>query len=146
MRFASAHKLVTYLLVLAALAAVASTRALASASALAFLAACALSFTVEGGSRAALALDRAAIGVRAFAIAVFAAIAWRMWRRLPDPEVTPAFDLVLALLGYKLFFRRAHRDYVHIAALTFLLVLVASTIAHNFVFVACFAIYVVVAV
>jgi transglutaminase-like putative cysteine protease len=144
-RFASAHKLVTYLLVLAALAAVASTRALAPASALAFLGACALSFSVEG-SRVAQALDRAAVVVRAIAIALFAAIAWRMWRRLPDPEVAPAFDLVLALLGYKLFFRRAHRDYVHIAALTFLLVLVASTIAHNFVFVATFAIYVVVAV
>jgi len=146
MRFASAHKLVTYLLVLASLATVASTRVLAPTSALLFLAACALSFTVEGGGRVALALDRAAVVVRAIAIAMFAAIAWRMWRRMPDPEVAPAFDLVLALLGYKLFFRRAHRDYVQIAALTFLLVLVVSTIAHNFVFVATFAIYVVVAV
>jgi hypothetical protein len=48
MRFASAHKLVTYLLVLSALAAVASTRVVAPASALLFLAACALSFMVEG--------------------------------------------------------------------------------------------------
>src|SRR6185369_5318235 len=95
MRFASAHKLVTYLLVLAAVAAVASTRALAPVSALAFLTAAALSFTVEGGSRVALTLDRAAVAVRAAAIAIFAAIAWRMWRRLPDPDVAPAFDLVL---------------------------------------------------
>ena len=51
MRFAAAHKLVTYLLVLAALAAVASTRVVAPASALLFLAACALSFLVEGGNR-----------------------------------------------------------------------------------------------
>ncbi len=80
------------------------------------------------------------------AVALFAVIGWRLWRRLPDPDVSPAFDLVLALLGYKLFFRRVHRDYIHIAALTFLLVLVASTIAHSFVFVATFAIYVVVAV
>ena len=36
MRFAAAHKLVTYLLVLAALAAVASTHALAPTSALVF--------------------------------------------------------------------------------------------------------------
>jgi hypothetical protein len=76
-RFASAHKLVTYLLVLAALAAVASTRALAPASALAFLGACALSFSVEG-SRVAQALDRAAVVVRAIAIALFASIScWR---------------------------------------------------------------------
>src|SRR5262244_3370839 len=66
MRFASAHKLVTYLLVLAALAPV---------SALAFLAACALSFAVEAGGRVARALDRAALGVRAIAIAIFAVIA-----------------------------------------------------------------------
>jgi hypothetical protein len=55
MRFASAHKLVTYLLVLAALAAVASTRALSPVTALVFAAAAALSFGVEGGSRIALA-------------------------------------------------------------------------------------------
>jgi hypothetical protein len=146
MRFASAHKLVTYLLVLTALTAVASTRALAPVSAAAFLVACALSFRIESGSRIAQALDRAAMVVRVAAIALFAAIAWRLWQRLPDPDVAPAFDLVLALLGYKLFFRRVHRDYVHVAALTFLLVLVASTIAHNFVFVATFAVYVVVAV
>ncbi len=146
MRFAAAHKLVTYLLVLAALAAVASTRALAPASALLFLAACGLSFYVESGNRAALLLDRAAVVVRAAAIVLFAVIGWRLWRRLPDPDAGPAFDLVLALLGYKLFFRRIHRDYIHVAALTFLLVLVASTIAHSFVFVATFAFYVVVAV
>jgi len=145
-RFAAAHKLVTYLLVLSALAAAASTRAIAPASGLLFLAVCMLSFSVEGGGRVALALDRAAMVVRALAIAVFAGIAWRLWRRLPDPEVAPAFDLVFAMLGYKLFFRRVHRDYVQIAALTFLLVLIASTIAHSFVFVATFAIYVVVAV
>ena len=84
--------------------------------------------------------------MRVAALALFAAIAWRLWRHLPDPDVGPAFDLLLALLGYKLFFRRIHRDYIHVAALTFLLVLVASTIAHSFVFVATFAIYVVVAV
>ena len=146
MRFASAHKLVTYLLVLSALAAVASTRVVAPASALLFLAACALSFMVEGGNRAAAALDRAALLARVAAVAAFAGIGWRAWHRLPDPDVAPAFDLVLALLAYKLFFRRVHRDYIQIAALTFLLVLVASTIAHSFVFVATFAVYVVVAV
>ena len=44
MRFAAAHKLVTYLLVLSALAAAASTRAIAPASGLLFLAVCMLSF------------------------------------------------------------------------------------------------------
>jgi hypothetical protein len=74
MRFASAHKMVTYLLVLAALAAVASTRALAPLSALVFAVAAALSFHVEGGGRVALALDRAAAVVRVAALALFAAV------------------------------------------------------------------------
>jgi transglutaminase-like putative cysteine protease len=146
MRFASAHKMVTYLLVLASLAAVASTGALAATSALAFAIAAALSFPVEAGGRIALALDRASAVLRVAALALFAAIAWRLWRHLPDPDVGPAFDLLFALLGYKLFLRRAHRDYVQIAALTFLLVVVASTIAHSFIFIATFAAYVVVAV
>jgi hypothetical protein len=146
MRFAAAHKLVTYVLVLAALAATATTGAIAPVSALLFVAACGLSFTVEGGSRIALALDRRAIVARAIAVVLFAVIGWRVWRRLPEPDVGPAFDLVLALLAYKLFYRRIHRDYIQIAALTFLLVLIASTIAHSFIFVATFAIYVVVAV
>ena len=96
MRFASAHKMVTYLLVLASLAAVASTGALAPISALAFAIAAALSFHVEGGSRSALALDRAAAVVRIAALALFAAIAWRLWRHLPDPDVGPAFARELA--------------------------------------------------
>ena len=146
MRFQVAHRLVTYLLTLAALAVVATTRALPASSAALFLAACLLSFRIDPGSRVAAALDRAAKPLRVGAGLLFAVILWRVWRRLPDPDIAPAFDLVLALLGYKLFFRRAHRDHVHIAALSFLLVLVASTIASSFVFVAAFAVYVVLAV
>ncbi len=146
MRFQVAHKLVTYLLMLAALAVVATTRALPATSAAVFLAACALSFRIDPGSRAALALDRAAKPLRVAAGALFAVILWRVWRRLPDPDIAPAFDLVLAVLGYKLFFRRAHRDHIHIAALTFLMVLIAATIASTFLFVAAFAVYVVLAV
>jgi hypothetical protein len=145
-RFQVAHKLVTYLLMLAALAVVATARALPATSAAAFLAACVLSFRIDPGSRAALALDRAAKPLRVAAGALFAFILWRVWRLLPDPDIEPAFDLVLAVLGYKLFFRRAHRDHIHIAALTFLLVLIAATIANTFVFVAALAVYVLFAV
>ncbi len=52
MRFQAAHKLVTYLLVLSALAALATTRALGPVSAVAFLTVCALSFGVDAGRRA----------------------------------------------------------------------------------------------
>src|SRR5580692_1586673 len=146
MRFQVAHKLVTYLLVLSALAALGTTRVLAPASAIAFLIVCACSFGVDAGSlRLTAALDRAAGGVRAATGLLLVAIVWRIWRRMPDADLAPAFDLVLVLLGYKLLYRRNHRDYVHIYALSFILVLVASTITATFLFVAAFALYVVLA-
>jgi transglutaminase-like putative cysteine protease len=146
MRFQAAHKLVTYLLVLSALAALGTTRLLAPGSALAFLIVCACSFGVDSGSsRLTAALDRAAGGVRAATGLLLVAIVWRIWRRMPDADLAPAFDLVLVLLGYKLLYRRNHRDYVHIYALSFILVLVASTITATFLFVAAFAVYVVLA-
>ena len=142
MRFQLAHKLVTYLLALAALAVVAATRSLSPVSALLFLAACAASFAVDPGNRIAAALDRAAVGVRVVALAVFALLLWRIWRHLPEPDYGPGFDLGLALLAYKTFYRRTHRDYVQILAFSFLLVLVASTLAASFAFVVAFAVYV----
>jgi hypothetical protein len=146
MRFQAAHKLVTYLLVLSALAALGTTRLLAPASAIAFLIVCACSFGVDAGSsRLTAALDRVAGGVRAATGLLLVAIVWRIWRRMPDADLAPAFDLVLVLLGYKLLYRRNHRDYVHIYALSFILVLVASTITATFLFVAAFAVYVVLA-
>jgi transglutaminase-like putative cysteine protease len=145
MRFQAAHKLVTYLLVLVALAALATTRALATGSAIIFLIVCAASYGVDAGNRKAAWLDRAAGPMRAGMGALLVVIVWRIWRRMPDSDLAPAFDLVLALLGYKLCYRRSHRDYVHIYALAFLLVLVASTITATVVFMAIFAVYVVLA-
>ena len=145
MRFQAAHKLVTYLLVLSALAALATTRALSASSAALFLALAAGSYLVDAGGKAALAIDRWARLVRGATGALLAVIVWRIWRRMPDADPAPAFDLILALLAYKLLFRRSHRDYVQIYALTFLLVLVASTVTATFLFVAAFAVYVVLA-
>jgi transglutaminase-like putative cysteine protease len=146
MRFQAAHKLVTYLLVLSALAALGTTRVLAPGSAVAFLIVCACSFGVDAGApRLTAALDRAAGWVRAATGLLLVVIVWRIWRRIPDADLAPAFDLVLVLLGYKLLYRRNHRDYVHIYALSFILVLVASTITATFLFMAAFAVYVVLA-
>jgi protein-glutamine gamma-glutamyltransferase len=144
-RFQAAHKLVTYLLVLSSIAALATTRALGTPSAVAFLAVCALSYLVDPGGRAAAAVDRAGRWLRLVTGVLLVLIVWRIWRRMPDADLAPAFDLVLAVLGYKLLFRRSHRDYVQIYALTLLLVLVASTVTATFLFVAAFALYVVLA-
>ncbi len=145
MRFQAAHKLVTYLLVLTALAALGTTRAVAPGSALIFLVVLVGSFGVDAGNRRAAWLDRVAGPMRAGMGGLLAVIVWRIWRRMPDADLAPAFDLVLALLGYKLCYRRSHRDYVHIYALAFLLMLVASTIAATVLFMVTFAIYVVLA-
>ncbi|MFL5307250.1 MAG: DUF3488 and DUF4129 domain-containing transglutaminase family protein [Polyangia bacterium] len=145
MRFQAAHKLVTYLLVLSSLGALATTHALSPTSATAFLVVAAVSFFVDAGGKAAAAVDHGARFVRAATGALLAAIVWRIWRRMPDADLGPAFDLILALVAYKLLFRRSHRDYVQIYALTFLLVLVASTVTATFIFVAAFAVYVVLA-
>jgi protein-glutamine gamma-glutamyltransferase len=144
-RFQAAHKLVTYLMVLVALAALCTTRAVATSSAIVFLIVCAASFGVDVGNARAAWPDRAAAPLRAGMGALLAVIVWRIWRRTPDSDLAPAFDLVLALLGYKLLYRRSHRDYVHIYALAFLLVVVASTITATVVFMATFAVYVVLA-
>jgi hypothetical protein len=145
MRFQAAHKLVTYLLVLSALAGLATTHALSPGSAIVFLAVALISFGADTSPRWTAALDRVASAMRVATGALLVGIVWRIWRRMPDADLTSAFDLVLALLGYKLLYRRNHRDYVHVYALSFLLMLVASTITATFLFVAAFAVYVVLA-
>ena len=145
MRFQAAHKLVTCLLVLSALAGLATTHALSPGSAIVFLAVALISFGADTSPRGTAALDRVASAMRVATGALLVGIVWRIWRRMPDADLTSAFDLVLALLGYKLLYRRNHRDYVHVYALSFLLMLVASTITATFLFVAAFAVYVVLA-
>ena len=53
-------------------------------------------------------------------------------------RIGPGFDLGLALLGYKLFYRRTHRDYVQVLAFSFVLVLVAATLTATFLFMVAF--------
>jgi hypothetical protein len=144
-RFQATHKLVTYLLVLASVAALASTDSLPALAALAFLVAWALSWPVDPGGRAAALLDRAAIPLRVAVVGGVCVAGVGVWRQLPDPDLGPVLELLLALLAYKLFHRRSNRDYLHIYVLSFLLVLAASALAGTFLFAAAFAAYVVLA-
>lgn len=144
MRFSTAHKLVSYLMVLAALAALASTRALDGAAGMAFLIAATVSLAADPGSRLAALLERRKTMFRISFAVVLTASVWHVVRRLPEPA--PAFEPLLVLLAYKLFLRGNHRDYLHIFALAFLLVLLASTFAASAMFVLAFGLYAVLAV
>jgi transglutaminase-like putative cysteine protease len=143
MRFASAHKLVSYLLVLVALVALASTRALELLAGLSFVALAGASYVADPGTRLAALLDRRTTAVRIALALVLAASVWHVMRQLPEPG--PAFEPLLALLAYKLFYRRTHRDYMHVYALAFLVVLLASTFAASVMFLVAFAGYVILA-
>jgi hypothetical protein len=144
-RFQATHKLMSYLLVLSALGTLASSEALSALPALAFLAVAVPSWFGDAGSAPARFVDRIALPLRAAVVVVFLLSAWQVWRRLPDPDLTPVLNLVMFLLAYKLFHRRANRDYLHIYVLSFLLVLAASALAGTFLFAAMFAAYVVLA-
>jgi hypothetical protein len=145
MRFQATHKLMSYLLVLSALATLASSEALSALPALAFLTIAGLSWFSDAGSVAARVVDRLALPLRAAVVAVFLLSAWQVWRRLPDPDLTPVLNLVMFLLAYKLFHRRANRDFLHVYILSFLIVLAAAAMAQSFVFALAFALYVVLA-
>jgi len=144
-RFQATHKLMSYLLVLSALGTLASSDALPGVSALAFLGAATLSWFSDVGSPPARVVDRLALPLRAVVVGVFLLSAWQVWRRLPDPDLTPVLNLVMFLLAYKLFHRRANRDFLHIYILSFLIVLAAAAMAQNFLFALAFALYVVLA-
>jgi hypothetical protein len=144
-RFQATHKLVTYLLVLAAFGALASTGALPALTALGFLALVALSWAAEAGGRFAALLDRLAVPVRVVVVALFAVAAWAAARRLPEPDLVPVLQLVLLGLALKLFHRRNNRDDVHIFVLAFLLVIAAGALGGSFLFALGFMAYVVLA-
>jgi protein-glutamine gamma-glutamyltransferase len=145
MRFQATHKLVTYLLVLSAFAALASTDAISAPVAGVFLAAWALSWVTDPGQALATAMDRIVVPVRALLLGLSGWTAFQVWQRLPEPDLAPVLELVLALLGYKLLHRRGNRDYLHIYVLSFLLVLAASALAGSFLYALAFALYVVLA-
>ena len=142
MRFQATHKLVTYLLVLAAFATLASTGAVSGGMALLFLGLLAVSWRIEaGGPRAAL-FDRRLTLTRVLVGAVLVQRTWVMARQLPEPDLVPVVDFVLIALAVKLCYRRNNRDDVHVFVLSFLLVLAAAALGGSFFFTFGFVIYV----
>ena len=143
MRFQVTHKLTTYALVLVALGALSAAGLLDPSVATLAIAAGALSWFVDPGTRVFAFATRINPGFRLAAALFFGITAYRVWRHLPEPDLTPILNLVVFLLVYKLFQRSANRDYLQIYVLAFLMVLAGAAFAQSFVFVPAFVAYVV---
>jgi transglutaminase-like putative cysteine protease len=141
-RFQATHKLVTYLLVLAAFATLATTGAVSGRMAMVFFALVGLSWRADAGSRKAALLDRGLTIMRVLVGALLVETTWVMARQLPEPDLVPVVDFVLVALAAKLFYRRNNRDDVHVFVLSFLLVLAAAALGGNFLFTFGFVAYV----
>ena len=145
MKFQATHKLVTYLLVLAAFATLASAGAVSATMAVVFLVLVAVSWRVDAGGAKAALLDRRLTLTRVLVGAVLVQRTWIVARQLPEPDLVPVVDFVLVALAAKLFYRRNNRDDVHIFVLSFLLVLAAAALGGNLFFALGFVAYVVLA-
>jgi transglutaminase-like putative cysteine protease len=144
-RFQATHKLVTYLLVLAAFGTVASTGSVSGWMALVFLFLVGVSWRIEAGSPKAALFDRRLTLTRVFIGAVLVHRTWLLARQLPEPDLVPVVDFVLVALAVKLCYRRNNRDDFHVLVLSFLLVIAAAALGGSFLFALAFVAYVVLA-
>ncbi len=145
MRFRAVHKLMSYLLAAAALGTLLATGTVPVTTWLLLLVLGTLSWFVEAGTPMGQLLDRAGLVFNVVALAFFGLSLFEVIESFPEPELTPILNVVLFLLGYKLFHRRNNRDYLQIYILSFLVVLAAAWLAQSIVFVFGFVAYVVLA-
>jgi protein-glutamine gamma-glutamyltransferase len=143
-RFRAIHKLMSYLLAAAAVATLLTSGAVPLPTLTLLLVVSVLSWFVEPGTRMGQLLDRGGLVFSIVALAFFALSLYHVIQSFPE-QLTPILNLVLFLLGYKLFHRRNNRDYLQIYILSFLLVLAAAWLAQTVLFVVGFAVYVVLA-
>jgi protein-glutamine gamma-glutamyltransferase len=145
MRFRAVHKLMSYLLATSAVVTLMSTGAVPVAT-IALLAGLGLvSWFVEPGTTMGQLLDRAGLVFNVVALAFFGLSLFQVIESFPEPELTPILNVVLFLLGYKLFHRRNNRDYLQVYILSFLLILASAWLAQTIFFVFGFVAYVVLA-
>ncbi len=145
MRFRAVHKLMSYLLAAAAVGTLMTTGSVPLPT-LALLGGLGvLSWFVEPGTPFGRLLDRAGLVFNVVALAFFGLSLFQVIESFPEPELTPILNVVLFLLGYKLFHRRNNRDYLQIYVLSFLLILASAWLAQTIFFVVGFVAYVVLA-
>ncbi len=143
MKFQATHKLVSYLLAASALGLVTTSGAVPTATLAFVVLVGVLSWFVEPGTHMGRLLDRAGLVFNVGALSFFALSLFEIVRSFPQPDLTPVLNLVLFLLGYKLFHRRSNRDYLQIYVLSFLLVLAGAWLAQSVLFIVGFSAYVV---
>ena len=145
MRFHVVHKLMSYLLAVAAVGTLLTTGTVPLSTALLLVVSGILSWFVEPETVMGRVLARAGLLFNMGALAFFGLSLFEVIRSFPEPDLTPILNLVLFLLVYKLFHRRSNRDYLQLYILSFLVVLAGAWLAQTVLFVIGFAIYVVLA-
>lgn len=143
MRFRAAHKLTSYLMVLAALATLTTSGSLSLPQIIAFLAVVAISWFAEGETPVARLLVRLELPLKLLVLGFFSLTVFSLVKSFPEPDLTALLELVLILQAYKLLQRRSNRDYLQVYILSFLLILAASWLAQSALFAVGFAAYVV---
>ena len=145
MRFRAVHKLMSYLLAAAAVVTLMTTGSVPLPTVALLAGLGVLSWFVEPGTSMGRLLDRAGLVFNVVALAFFGLSLFQVIESFPEPELTPILNVVLFLLGYKLFHRRNNRDYLQIYVLSFLLILASAWLAQTIFFVVGFMAYVVLA-
>lgn len=145
MRFRTAHKTMSYLLVATAVATLATAGVIPPLTLTLLGAAAIASWFSEPGNwlgrlvaRIDLLFTLAALGFLGLSMVDVV----RTW---PDPDFTRLLNFSLFLLASKLFQRRSNRDYLHAYILSFLLIIASSWASQTIFFIAGFAAYVVLA-
>jgi protein-glutamine gamma-glutamyltransferase len=145
LRFHVVHKMMSYLLAVAAVLALLCTGTVPLLTTGLLLVTGVLSWFVEPTSAAGRLVARGSIFFNVLALGFFAVSLFDVVRSFPEPDLTPILNLVLFLLVYKLFHRRSNRDYLQLYILSFLVVLAGAWLAQTVLYVVAFAGYVVLA-
>jgi len=113
-RFHVVHKLMSYLLAVAAVGTLLCTGTVPIATIALLVLSGAVSWFVEPGTTLGRVLGRAGLVFNIVALAFFGLSLFEVIRSFPEPDLTPILNLVLFLLVYKLFHRRSNRDYLQL--------------------------------
>lgn len=146
MRFHLTHKLATYLLVASSVATAMVAGLLTTPTVVALALAAVPSWWADPSSPLARAMDRRSVVGRLPVVGLVGFLAYTVYEiaaGFPGVDLAPVLRLVVVLTGFKLYQRRANRDYVQIYVLSFLLVLAAAAAAQTVFFAVAFGAFVV---